>query len=41
VIMLIIGSVVIPHFWILSTLLLVVIMAMVALREWQLVEHNR
>jgi hypothetical protein len=35
VVMLIVGSVLIPHFWALATFLLLVIMAMVAYREWR------
>jgi len=38
VILLIIGSAVVPHFWALSTFVLLVIMAMMAYREWRLVE---
>jgi hypothetical protein len=39
VIALIIGSVVIPHFWALATFLFLVIMAMVAYREWRFGEN--
>jgi hypothetical protein len=35
VILLIIGSVVIPHFWAMATFMFLVIMAMVAYREWR------
>lgn len=39
VILLIIGSAVIPHFWALSTFVLLVVMAMFTYREWRLVEN--
>jgi len=40
VIVLIIGSFVIPHFWALATFVLLVIMALITYREWRLLESS-